>query len=189
MRKVETLTGLMVLAFLTGVALAEGAAGVVAKVPVAAPAASPASRPVLPPLAEPDKDGFIPVFNGKDLAGWVGAVNGYGVENGVIYCKPEIGGNLYTAHEFYDFIVRFEFKLPPGANNGLGIRAPLKGDAAYVGMELQIRQAQELAVPRFYLRRRRGQARGAQADGRVERPGGPRDRSEDHNRPERHDDR
>jgi hypothetical protein len=138
MKKVETLTGLMVLVFLTGVALAEGAAGVVAKMPAAAPAAAPASRPVLPPLAEPDKDGFIPLFNGKDLTGWVGAVNGYGVENGAIYCKPEIGGNLYTAHEFYDFIVRFEFKLPPGANNGLGIRAPLKGDAAYVGMELQI---------------------------------------------------
>jgi hypothetical protein len=33
---------------------------------------------------------------------------------------------------------RFEFKLEEGANNGLGIRAPLEGDAAYVGMELQI---------------------------------------------------
>ncbi|MEX0884191.1 MAG: DUF1080 domain-containing protein, partial [Cyclobacteriaceae bacterium] len=30
------------------------------------------------------------------------------------------------------------FKLTPGANNGLGIRAPLTGDAAYAGMELQI---------------------------------------------------
>ena len=28
--------------------------------------------------------------------------------------------------------------LTPGANNGLGIRTPLKGDAAYVGIELQI---------------------------------------------------
>ena len=33
---------------------------------------------------------------------------------------------------------RFEFQLTPGANNGLGIRAPLKGDAAYDGMESQI---------------------------------------------------
>ena len=32
----------------------------------------------------------------------------------------------------------FEFLLSPGANNGLGIRAPLRGDAAYVGIELQI---------------------------------------------------
>lgn len=48
------------------------------------------------------------------------------------------GDNLYTEKEFADFIFRFEFNLTPGANNGLGIRAPLSGDAAYVGMELQI---------------------------------------------------
>ncbi len=33
---------------------------------------------------------------------------------------------------------RFEFLLTPGANNGIGIRAPLEGDAAYVGMEIQV---------------------------------------------------
>ncbi|HEV7383035.1 MAG TPA: DUF1080 domain-containing protein, partial [Dyadobacter sp.] len=30
------------------------------------------------------------------------------------------------------------FQLTPGANNGLGIRTPLEGDAAYVGTEIQI---------------------------------------------------
>ena len=34
--------------------------------------------------------------------------------------------------------MRFDFKLEPGGNNGLGIRAPLEGDAAYTGMEVQI---------------------------------------------------
>ena len=34
--------------------------------------------------------------------------------------------------------MRFEFKLPPGANNGLGIRTPRGVNAAYNGMELQI---------------------------------------------------
>jgi hypothetical protein len=54
--------------------------------------------------------------------------------------RPEkgSGGNLYTKDEYSDFIFRFEFQLTPGANNGLGIRTPLEGDAAYVGMELQI---------------------------------------------------
>ena len=42
-----------------------------------------------------------------------------------------------------DFIFRFEFQLTPGANNGLGIRAPLEGDAAYVGMELQILDSED----------------------------------------------
>lgn len=85
-----------------------------------------------------DEEGFVSLFNGKDLEGWMGATDGYGVEDGAIYCKKESGGNLYTTEEYSDFTLRFEFKLEPGSNNGLGIRAPLEGDAAYVGMELQI---------------------------------------------------
>lgn len=90
-------------------------------------------------LSEEEKaDGFVSLFNGKTLDGWVGATKGYTVENGVLVCKKRGGGNLYTKDEYADFVMRFEFKLEPGANNGLGIRAPLKGNAAYVGMELQI---------------------------------------------------
>ena len=82
--------------------------------------------------------GFVSLFDGKTLKGWVGATKGYKVEDGRIVCIKSKGGNLYTAKQYSDFDFRFEFKLTPGANNGLGIRAPLKGDAAYVGMELQI---------------------------------------------------
>jgi len=86
-----------------------------------------------------DEQGFVPLFNGQDLTGWIGDPNGYSVKNGCIVVHSDSGsGNLYTEQEYSDFIFRFEFKLTPGANNGLGIRAPLKGDAAYVGMELQI---------------------------------------------------
>ena len=54
-------------------------------------------------------------------------------------CRPNRGGNLFTEEQFDDFIVRFEFQLPPGGNNGLAIRYPGEGDPAYVGMaELQI---------------------------------------------------
>jgi len=57
----------------------------------------------------------------------------------VIYPNRGGKGNLYTKDEYSDFEFRFEFQLTPGANNGLGIRAPLQGDAAYVGAtELQI---------------------------------------------------
>ena len=84
-------------------------------------------------------EGFVPLFNGEDLTGWVGDTVGYVAEEGKIVIYPKRGsGNLYTEKEYSDFVLRFEFKLTPGANNGLGIRAPLKGDAAYVGMELQI---------------------------------------------------
>jgi len=88
--------------------------------------------------AEEAAEGFASLFNGKDLSGWIGATDGYFVANGAIVCDPETGGNLYTESEFADFVLRFEFRLTPGANNGLGIRAPLEGDAAYVGMELQV---------------------------------------------------
>jgi len=85
-------------------------------------------------------EGFVSLFNGKSLDGWQGNTTDYYAENGLLVVNPKNGGhgNLYTAKEYSDFVYRFEFKLTPGANNGLGIRAPLEGDAAYVGMELQI---------------------------------------------------
>ncbi len=84
--------------------------------------------------------GFKSLFNGRDLDHWIGNKTDYVVENNEIAVRPENGGhgNLFTAEEYSDFNFRFEFKLTPGANNGLGIHAPLKGDAAYVGKELQI---------------------------------------------------
>ncbi|NIR60685.1 MAG: DUF1080 domain-containing protein, partial [Gammaproteobacteria bacterium] len=75
-------------------------------------------------------EGFVSLFNGEDLTGWVGATEGYFVSNGAIVCDPDTGGNLYTESEYADFVLRFEFRLTPGANNGLGVRAPLEGDAA-----------------------------------------------------------
>ena len=85
-------------------------------------------------------EGFVPLFNGIDMSGWIGNLKDYVARNGVIACIPSGGGhgNLYTEKEYSNFVMRFEFKLTPAANNGLGIRAPLEGDAAYLGMELQI---------------------------------------------------
>jgi hypothetical protein len=84
--------------------------------------------------------GFFALFNGTDLNNWVGNKTSYVVENKTINVKPGdgSGGNLYTEKEYADFIFRFEFMLTPGANNGIGIRAPLTGDAAYAGMEIQV---------------------------------------------------
>ena len=86
------------------------------------------------------EDGFVSLFNGKNLDGWQGNKTDYYADGGLLVVNPKNGGhgNLFTEKEYSDFIFRFEFKLTPGANNGLGIRAPLEGDAAYVGMELQI---------------------------------------------------
>ena len=87
--------------------------------------------------AEP---GFAPLFDGT-LNGWTlvgGKGPGYVAEHGVLVCPADGGGNLFTAREYANFILRFEFKLTPGGNNGIGIRAPLDGRASYQGMEIQI---------------------------------------------------
>ncbi len=92
-------------------------------------------------LSEEEKtEGFVSLFNGKNLDGWQGNKTDYFAENGELIVNPKMGGhgNLFTEKEYADFNFRFDFQLTPGANNGLGIRAPLGGDAAYAGIELQI---------------------------------------------------
>ena len=106
--------------------------------------------------AMPDAEGFVPLFNGKDLTGWVGATSSYGVETikvkmagtgemkemNVLACQPGkgSGGNLCTEKEFENFILRFEFCMPENGNNGLGLRmTDIHKDAAYHAMcELQL---------------------------------------------------
>lgn len=89
---------------------------------------------------EEQKEGYKILFDGTGLHEWVGNKTSYIVEDGNLAVYPKRGGNgnLYTKDEYSDFIYRFEFKLTPGANNGIGIRAPLGGDAAYQGMEIQV---------------------------------------------------
>ncbi|MCP5517355.1 MAG: DUF1080 domain-containing protein [Verrucomicrobiales bacterium] len=90
-------------------------------------------------LRGPDPDGFKLVFNGRNLDGWDGPLNGYEVRDGILACKPHAGGTIFTKQEYGDFMVRLEFRLPPYGNNGLAIRYPGSGNTAYDGMcELQV---------------------------------------------------
>lgn len=89
---------------------------------------------------EEEKEGFAVLFDGTNMHEWIGNTTDYTMDDGTISLVPGkgSGGNLYTKKEYADFVFRFEFQLTPAANNGLGIRTPMEGDAAYVGMELQI---------------------------------------------------
>ncbi len=89
---------------------------------------------------EEKKEGFKVLFDGTNMHEWTGNTVDYTLEDGCISMDPSksFGGNLYTKNEYANFVFRFEFQLTPGANNGVGLRAPLEGDAAYVGMESQI---------------------------------------------------
>ncbi len=82
---------------------------------------------------------FTPLFDGATFDGWMGAVDDYEIVDGALRCKPNHGGLLLADRELENFIVRVEFRLPPGGNNGLAIRSPGSGDPAYHGMcELQM---------------------------------------------------
>lgn len=88
-----------------------------------------------------DEPGFKPLFDGRSTAGWKlvkGHGPGYVVKDGILECPADGGGNLFTEKEYKNFIFRYEYRLSAGGNNGVGIRAPLDGDAAYQGMEIQI---------------------------------------------------
>src|SRR5262245_19576093 len=85
-------------------------------------------------------EGFVPLFNGKDLTGWkaTGKMDGWGAEKGVLYVAGGGGGWLMTEREYGNFELRLEYKMPKMGNSGVGLRSPLKGDPAYVGMEIQL---------------------------------------------------
>lgn len=86
------------------------------------------------------KEGFEVLFDGSNLDQWTENKAYVIHENGYLWVYPnaKFGGNLYTKNEYSDFVYRFDFKLTAGANNGVGIRTPLEGDAAYEAMEIQI---------------------------------------------------
>jgi hypothetical protein len=93
------------------------------------------------------RDGFKPLLNGSDLAGWVYGRGpegpqrigrGYQVRDGLLYCTWQDCGILYTEKEYGDFVLRFEFKLARDVNNGIAVRAPLEGRPWIDGMEVQV---------------------------------------------------
>lgn len=86
------------------------------------------------------KEGFEMLFDGTNLDKWTSSTAYEITGEGVLRSNPDakFGKNIYTKNEYSDFVYRFEFKLTPGANNGVGIRTPIEGDAAYLGHEIQI---------------------------------------------------
>jgi len=96
------------------------------------------NAPAALPIIYNDDNQFTSLFNGNDLKGWSGYTRGFVPEFGKLVCLPTCHLNLFTEKPYKDFILRFEFKLYPGANNGIGLRVPYMKHAAYDGMEIQI---------------------------------------------------
>ena len=89
-------------------------------------------------LASRDAEGFVELVNGRDLANWRGAVDAYEIHAGAIRCKPGKTGDLLSADEYEDCVIRCEFRLPTAGNNGIALRTPLGGHAAADGLEIQV---------------------------------------------------
>ncbi len=60
------------------------------------------------------------------------------VEGGILRGGEPRGSWLMSEKEYGDFILEYEFKLGPHGNSGCALRAPMRGDPAFDGMELQM---------------------------------------------------
>ena len=95
-------------------------------------------------------DGFTPLFPDDGVPkGWVvtewsdlakPAPRGveWTVKDGTLKPGKTRGTWLISQKEYADFILEFEIKLTPVGNSGVALRAPMKGDPAFDGMELQV---------------------------------------------------
>jgi hypothetical protein len=62
----------------------------------------------------------------------------WSVKDGVLTTGKQRGSWLVSDKEYSDFILEFEIKLDKLGNSGVALRAPLKGDPAFEGMEMQV---------------------------------------------------
>jgi hypothetical protein len=96
-----------------------------------------ASAPTAPAGTRGAADETRALLASPTLEGWTGDLVGWTLKDGVLSCGPN-GQAIYAPGEWSDFELSFSFRLEPGANNGIAIRAPGTGDAAYEGMEIQV---------------------------------------------------
>jgi type 1 glutamine amidotransferase len=81
-------------------------------------------------LSQPEvSDGFRPLFNGEDLSGWKlrhpNDTASWSAQNGMLVNELPEGGHgtdLVSEEKFRDFVVRYEYMIPKGANSGFYLR-------------------------------------------------------------------
>jgi hypothetical protein len=93
---------------------------------------------------------FVPLFQEDGLPkGWVvrawndvsqppAEPSVWKVEKGILHGGEPRGSWLMSEKEYGDFELHYEFKLGERGNSGCALRAPMKGDPAFDGMELQM---------------------------------------------------
>ena len=80
------------------------------------------------PQSTRERGGWIALFDGKSLNGWVDGAGKpvrnekWQVAEGVLHLTGKGGGNLYTDRKFGDFDLSFEWKIAAGGNSGVKYR-------------------------------------------------------------------
>lgn len=89
------------------------------------------------------QEGFVSLFNGKDLSGWVPVTQpgNFTVKDGHIEIAEYCGGWLRSWEPYQDFIFRGEYWIEEGGNSGFFIRSPLIGRSSRIGFEFQVEGA------------------------------------------------
>jgi hypothetical protein len=97
-------------------------------------------------LSGQTKDGFVPLFNGKDLDGWevresrAGDKDKWSVKDSLVVAKPGSGW-IGTKKMYGDFILKLEWRIFDGGNSGVFLRVPdvkSKESPSALGFEIQI---------------------------------------------------
>jgi Domain of Unknown Function (DUF1080) len=79
--------------------------------------------PTLRRASPPSWGQAVPLFNGKDLAGWTtfGGTSQWSAENGILK-NARSGANLVTTSKYDDFKLHLEVNCPKGSNSGIYLR-------------------------------------------------------------------
>src|SRR5947208_6343784 len=99
--------------------------GVTAMKPLCVAAALLFALAAVPPLQAEEKqdDGFVPMFNGKDLTGWVNvncAPGTFFVKDGMVITTGKPTGYLRTEKQYENFIADFEWMHVPPKPDAVG---------------------------------------------------------------------
>ena len=101
------------------------------------------------------EDGFRPLFNGKDLTGWVDvntSKDTWSVRDGLLVCSGLPIGVMRSEKQYENFLLHIEWRhMKPGGNSGVFLwsdATPVPGKQLPKGLEVQML---ELQWPNLHL--------------------------------------
>ena len=97
--------------------------------------------------AKEKKEGWVLLFNGKNLDGWTSVGKdappafGWVVKNGILNVRKQgdkRGGDIITRDQYSDFDLKVDFRITKGANSGIKYFFTKYEKGGWLGLEYQI---------------------------------------------------